>query len=180
MGRMIQDILDIWRAEQVGLALHKTRISLDTWIPGLLKDVESRAQSRAHKLDWDCPAGLEIEVDEPFLRRLLLNLLDNAMKYSPVGSRTRIEARATEQSIRLEVHDQGHGIPKDMRDQVFKKFVRLDEGGPNTRSSSGLGLAFCRLIAEAHEGRIWVEGNLPKGSSFVLELPEARTVRDQP
>jgi signal transduction histidine kinase len=180
MGRMIQDILDIWRAEQVGLALHKTRITLDTWLPGLLKDVEYRAEARAHKLAWDCPAGLEIEADEPFLRRLLLNLLDNAMKYSPVGSQTRIEARVTEQRVRLEVRDQGHGVPKDMRDQIFKKFVRLDEGEPNSRSSSGLGLAFCRLVAEAHGGRIWVEGNQPRGSSFMLELPEASTVGGQP
>jgi signal transduction histidine kinase len=171
MGRMIQDILDIWRAEQVGLTLHKTRIALDTWIPGLLKDVESRAKSTAHKLAWDCPAGLAVEADETFLRRLMLNLLDNAMKYSPVGSQTRIEARTTAQGIRLEVRDQGHGIPKEKHDHVFKKFVRLDEERSDTRSSSGLGLAFCRLVAEAHEGRIWVEANEPRGSSFMLELP---------
>jgi signal transduction histidine kinase len=97
------------------------------------------------------------------------------MKYSPSGSQTSIEARSTDNRIRMEVRDQGHGIPKHMRDQVFKKFVRLEEGGPATRSSSGLGLSFCRLVAEAHEGRIWVEGNLPKGSSFVLELPEPPT-----
>ena len=179
MGRMIQDILDIWRAEQVGLSLHKTRIPLDAWIPDLLKDVESRAEAKSHKLVWDCPTDLMVDADEPFLRRLLLNLIDNAMKYSPSGSQTSIEARSAENHIRLEVHDQGHGIPKHMRDQVFKKFVRLEEGGPNTRSSSGLGLSFCRLVAEAHEGRIWVEGNLPKGSSFVLELPEAGAVNDQ-
>ena len=109
-----------------------------------------------------------------------MNLLDNALKYSPSGSQTRIEARVAENRIRMEVRDQGQGIPKHLRDQVFKKFVRLEEDGPDTRSSSGLGLAFCRLVAEAHEGRIWVEGNLPRGSSFVLELPEARTACDQP
>jgi two-component system sensor histidine kinase/response regulator len=180
MGRMIQDILDIWRAEQIGLPLHKTRISLNAWIPDLLKDVESRAESRSHQLVWDCPADLEVEADEPFLRRLLMNLLDNALKYSPSGSQTRIEARVAENRIRMEVRDQGQGIPKHLRHQVFKKFVRLEEDGPDTRSSSGLGLAFCRLVAEAHKGRIWVEGNLPRGSSFVLELPEARTACDQP
>lgn len=171
MGRMIQNILDIGCAEQVGLELHKTQIPLSSWIPRVLKEVEAQAQRRRHELVWVCPADLELVADQEFLRRLLLNLLDNALKYSPSGSCTRIEARTTEGAVRLEVRDQGQGIPAHMRQQVFAKFVRLDASGSNTRSSSGLGLAFCQLVAEAHEGRIWVEENPPMGSVFVLELP---------
>jgi signal transduction histidine kinase len=172
MGRMIQDILDIGRAEQVGLELHKTRIPLRTWIPHLLQEVESQAQYMNHELSWDCPAGLEVEADKEFLRRLLLNLLDNALKYSSSGSRTRIEARSSGTGVRLEVHDQGQGIPEQMRTQIFGKFVRLEETGAIRHSGSGLGLAFCRLVAEAHDGRIWVEENRPRGSVFVLEIPQ--------
>ncbi|HJV48342.1 MAG TPA: hybrid sensor histidine kinase/response regulator [Geothrix sp.] len=176
MGRMIQNILDIGRAEQVGLDLHKTRISLSAWIPALIKEMESQAQSRHHALSWDCPADLEIEADQEFLRRLLLNLLDNALKYSPSGSSTRIEARPTENGIRVEVRDQGHGIPEHMRDQIFGKFIRVQEGSAeDAHFGSGLGLAFCQLVAEAHEGRIWVEENPPRGSAFVLEMPRLRT-----
>ena len=173
MGRMIQDILDIGRAEQVGLDLRRTRVPLDTWIPGLIKEVEAQAQSRDHRLAWGCPADLAVEADPAFLRRVLLNLLDNALKYSPSGSQTRVEARPCENGVRLEVHDQGEGIPEPMREQIFGKFVRLEAGGPAARSGSGLGLAFCQLVAEAHGGRIWVEDNLPRGSAFVLELPHA-------
>ena len=173
MGRMIQDILDIGRAEQLGLELCKTRITLNQWIPAVLKEVESQAQARSHALAWDCPADLEIEVDQEFLRRLMLNLLDNALKYSPSGSHTRIEARTIENGVRLEVHDQGQGIPEPMREQIFGKFVRVHEPGSGTHSGSGLGLAFCQLVAEAHQGRIWVEENQPKGSRFVLEIPGA-------
>ncbi|MDR3682943.1 MAG: hybrid sensor histidine kinase/response regulator [Geothrix sp.] len=173
MGRMIQNILDIGRAEQVGLELHKTQIPLSTWIPSLLKEVESLARHQHHDLSWDCPSDLEVEADPEFLRRLLLNLLDNALKYSSSGSQTRIEARSAGNSIRLEVQDQGQGIPEDMRARIFGKFVRLEERGDLSRSGSGLGLAFCRLVAEAHEGQIWVEENRPKGSVFVVELPEA-------
>lgn len=172
MGRMIEDILDIGRAEQVGLDLRRTWIPLDTWIPRLVREVESQAQSRGHVLTWACPAGLELEADPAFLRRLLLNLVDNALKYSPAGSQTRIEARAQQGGVRLEVQDQGEGIPESMREQIFGKFVRLDGDGPDTRTGSGLGLAFCQLVAEAHGGRIWVEGNAPRGSVFVLEIPE--------
>jgi len=175
MGRMIQNILDIGRAEQVGLELRKSRIPLNTWIPQLLKEVEAQAQARNHDLTWGCPADLEVEADQEFLRRLLLNLLDNALKYSPRGSRTRVEALPAGNGVRLEVRDQGHGIPENMREQIFMKFVRLEKAGANSRSSSGLGLAFCQLVAEAHAGRIWVEANTPKGSAFMLEIPGAST-----
>ncbi len=171
MGRMIQNILDIGRAEQMGLELHKSRIDLNSWVPLLLLEVETQARRQNHDLVWDCPVGLEILADPDFLQRLLLNLLDNALKYSPPGSRTRIAARAAANGVRLEVRDQGRGIPDHMREQIFGKFVRLEEEGARTRSSSGLGLTFCQLVAEAHEGRIWVEDNHPQGSVFVLELP---------
>jgi signal transduction histidine kinase len=172
MGRMIQNILDIGRAEQVGLDLRKTRISLSSWIPHLLKEVESQARSRGHQLGWECPADLEVEADQEFLHRLLLNLLENALKYSPSGSCTKVEACLEDSSVRLKVRDQGQGVPEHLRDQIFGKFVRLDGEGSDTRSSSGLGLAFCQLVAEAHEGRIWVEANAPVGSVFVVEIPQ--------
>ena len=171
MGRMIQDILDIGRAEQVGLDLRRTRIPLDTWLPGLIREVEAQAQSRSHGLSWTCPADLAVEADPAFLRRVLLNLVDNALKYSPSGSQIRVGARQGQGGVRLEVRDQGEGIPESMREQIFGKFVRLEEGGPNARSGSGLGLAFCQLVAEAHGGRIWVEDNPPRGSVFALEIP---------
>ena len=174
MGRMIQNILDIGRAEEVGLELRKTRFSLRAWIPQLLQEVEAQARHRNQKVAWECPVDLEVEADREFLRRLLLNLLDNALKFSPSGSRTEIEARATQESVRLEVRDQGPGIPEPMREQVFGKFIRLDGTEGNALSGSGLGLAFCQLVAEAHGGRIWVEGNTPEGSVFVLEIPRAQ------
>ena len=171
MGRMIQNILDIGQAEELGLELHKTKIQLSTWLPGLLQEMESLAHSRKHGLAWDCPSGLEVEADQDFLRRLLMNLVDNAMKYSPSGSHTRIEAYATKDGVRLEVRDQGQGIPEHMREQVFEKFVRHPKGEFAAHSGSGIGLAFCKMVAEAHEGRIWVEANAPQGCRFVLELP---------
>jgi signal transduction histidine kinase len=180
MGRMIQNILDIGRAEQVGLELRRTRIQLDSWIPSLLKEVESRALSRSHDLAWDCPAGLEVEADQEFLHRLLLNLLDNALKYTPSGSHIRLSAHAVEDGVRFEVGDQGDGIPDHLREQVFGKFVRLEEQGSDARSGSGLGLAFCQLVAEAHDGRIWVEANQPRGSVFKVEIPHAKVLDPEP
>jgi two-component system, sensor histidine kinase and response regulator len=171
MGRMVQNILDIGRAEQMGLEVHRTRLVLSDWLPSLLREVEYRAQRLNQKMNWDCPSDLEIEADQDLLRRVLLNLLDNALKYSPSGSQTQIEAGVAEGGVCFRVRDQGQGIPEHMREVIFDKFIRLEDEGARTRSSSGLGLTFCQVVAEAHGGRIWVEENQPRGSVFVVEIP---------
>jgi signal transduction histidine kinase len=171
MTRMIQNILDIGRAEQMGLELRRTKIGLRKWIPGLLREVEYRAQRLNQSMTWECPDDLEIEADQDLLRRVVLNLLDNAMKYSPSGAKTRLEVVPSEIGVLLKVLDEGQGIPEHMREAIFDKFMRLEEEGAKVRSSSGLGLNFCQVVAEAHGGRIWVEENEPKGSTFILELP---------
>ncbi|MBP1626762.1 MAG: hypothetical protein H6Q00_1237 [Holophagaceae bacterium] len=172
MGRMVQNILDLGRAEQMGLDLNPTRILLKDWVPLLVAEVEGRAQRLCQTLEWECPEGIAITADQELLRRVILNLLDNALNYSPEGARTRIVAEASGNSVRVKVLDQGLGIPEHMRQAVFDKFMRLAEGGSKARSGSGLGLTFCHAVAEAHGGRIWVEGNDPKGSVFIVEIPD--------
>lgn len=173
MGRMVQDILDISRAEQTGLDLQLSRFSIRQWLPGLLREVEYLAQRLNQTMTWDCPEDLELEADQELLRRVILNLLDNALKYSSPGSRTRVEAGAVANGIQVRVIDEGPGIPESQRQAVFDKFMRLESDSPRARSSSGLGLTFCQVVSEAHGGRIWVEQNRPRGSVFILELPAA-------
>lgn len=171
MGRMVQNILDIGRAEQMGLELHRSRIVLREWLPALLQEVEYRAQRLNQVMTCACTGDLELEADQDLLRRVILNLLDNALKYSPSGSRTHLEATAGEGGTLVKVFDEGQGVPEHMRQIIFNKFMRLEEENSRIRSSSGLGLTFCQVVAEAHGGRIWVEENQPKGSVFVLEIP---------
>ena len=171
MGRMVQNILDIGRAEQMGLEVKRTRLALREWIPDMLQAVEYRTQRLNQRMSWQCPADLELDADPDLLGRVLLNLLDNALKYSPSGSHTVVEVEAVEGGVRFQVRDQGQGIPEHMRKAVFDKFIRLEEEGAKTRSSSGLGLTFCQAVVEAHGGRIWVEGNQPRGSVFIVEIP---------
>lgn len=172
MGRMVQNILDIGRAEQMGLELRRSKISLRDWIPTLLQEVEYRAQRLSQSMTWVCDEPLQIQADQDLLRRVILNLLDNALKYSPSGGKTRIEACATEGGVLVKVLDEGQGIPEHMRQAIFNKFMRLEAEGAKTRSSSGLGLTFCQVVAEAHGGHIWVEENQPQGSVFIIEIPE--------
>jgi signal transduction histidine kinase len=172
MASMVQNILDIGHAEQMGLELHRSRFRLREWFPQLLAQLEYRTEQMRQSMSWECPEGLEIDADQDLLRRVLLNLLDNALKYSPPGSRTRIEAETIGRNVFVRVYDEGMGIPAHMREVVFDKFMRLEPEGAQTRSSSGLGLTFCKVVCEAHGGRIWVDSNPGKGSVFIMEFPE--------
>jgi two-component system, sensor histidine kinase and response regulator len=171
MGRMVQNILDISRAEQMGLEVKRSPLVLSEWLPEMFRAVEYRAQRLNQEMSWSCSDGLALTADPDLLGRVLLNLLDNALKYSSSGSHTRLEAEATDTGVRFRVLDEGQGIPEHMRTAIFDKFIRLEEEGAKTRSSSGLGLTFCQVVVEAHGGRIWVEGNDPRGSVFIMEIP---------
>ena len=174
MNRMVHNILDLARAEQMGLEVRPLRLLLHEWIPSLLLEVEYRAQRLQQSIRWTCPTGIEVDADPDLLRRLLLNLLDNALKYSPAGGETLVEVGQTEGGVFFRVSDQGQGVPEHLRDVLFDKYIRLEDEAAATRSSSGLGLTFCRVVAEAHGGRIWVEENQPRGSVFIMEIPQFR------
>jgi len=171
MDRMIQNILIIGRAEQMGLELRRTGISLRDWIPGLLKEMEYRAQRMDQTLAWACDQDLRFEADAELLRRVVVNLLDNALKHSTRGGRTLVEAGPAGDGVYLKVRDEGPGIPAHLREVIFQKFLCLTGDGSTSRSGNGLGLTFCQVVVEAHGGRIWVEANEPQGSVFVLEIP---------
>ena len=91
------------------------------------------------------------------------NLLTNAARYTPMDTQIVLRARANGESVVVSVVDHGPGIPAEMRDQIFEKFVRLDEGDRAAVGGSGLGLAICRGIVQAHGGAIWVESERGKG-----------------
>jgi signal transduction histidine kinase len=111
--------------------------------------------------------------DRTLLSRVLQNLIDNAIKFAPQGSNIVIQARVDQppQSILVSVHDEGPGIPPELRSQLFQKFV----AGSSPRGGTGLGLAFCKLAVEAHRGEIWVESESDQGTTFVFRIPMDET-----
>ncbi|GAB4529455.1 MAG: hypothetical protein OHK0046_49350 [Anaerolineae bacterium] len=115
-----------------------------------------------------------LNVDEDKIERLLLNLVDNALKYSPMDSTITIRAYpimdGARSLLRVDVIDNGPGVPDDYKKTLFESFVQV-EGRQKVRRGVGLGLSFCRLVAEAHGGRIWVEDNPGGGSIFAFTLP---------
>jgi signal transduction histidine kinase len=105
------------------------------------------------------------------MQRVLINLLDNAFKFTPRGGHVHIQVESESDAIRLRVIDTGPGIPVEERRRIFEKFTQV-KGHRGSRTGTGLGLAFCQMAVEGHGGRIWVEdGPGGEGSCFVLTMP---------
>lgn len=173
MERMVQDILVVCRQGQL-TPLPQTfplRETLEGWLDGMAGSL-ARRRVRVRN---EVPPEVLIEADLELLRRCILNLLDNALKYGPADNEIRIEARLDPRDCILTITDHGPGIPQEMRERIFHPFARLDRDASLARISSGLGLAFCREVALAHGGRIWVEAAQPEGSTFTLALPRKGT-----
>jgi PAS domain S-box-containing protein len=125
-------------------------------------------------LDLSVDGAAPIRCDENKLRQVLVNLVDNAVKYSPEGGRVELRVRSENGSCLIEVADEGLGIPEDERERIFEKFYRLDPQQTQGVGGSGLGLYICRELVERMNGQLRVESEPGKGSRFTIELPLRR------
>jgi signal transduction histidine kinase len=107
------------------------------------------------------------------MTRVLVNLLENAIRHSSAGGSVRLSAEPQPDTLRLIISDEGAGVPEEWRTRIFERFVQRGAGGPG-RVGRGLGLAFSRLVADAHGVPIGVEAGEPTGSRFFLGIPRAR------
>jgi PAS domain S-box-containing protein len=173
MQRMISGLLDINRLESGQPITSKEAVAANTLINDAVDTINPTARSKEISLVAEAPANLpEVQVDKDMMRRVLTNLLENAIKFSPNGATIQIGAAKNGEDLEIWVDDQGPGVPEGAREKIFEKFVQLNTG--LTSKGMGLGLTFCQLAVEAHGGKIWVE-NLPQGGSrFILSIPQHR------
>jgi signal transduction histidine kinase len=121
-----------------------------------------------------------ITADEDLIERVLDNLIYNAFKYTEPEGIIKVNIQLQGQSLLVQVYDDGQGIPEAYHDRIFDKFIQVtSEDGEPLRKGTGLGLAFCRLAVEAHEGKIWVESEPEKGSIFSFTLPLNSQIPDK-
>lgn len=167
LERLVGNLLDMTRLDAGGLELTREWVPLDELIGSALTRMERRLGERpiTVALAEDVPL---VHVELVLFEQVLINLLENAVKYTPDGSPLRFTARREGEGVRIELRDAGPGLPAGEEARVFEKFVRGSQAGP---SGAGLGLAICRAIVEAHGGKIHAE-NLPEGGAcFVVALP---------
>ncbi|MFN3653119.1 MAG: ATP-binding protein [Armatimonadota bacterium] len=172
--RMINDLLDISKLEDGSMKLEYSDFDPHETLSVALRQVAQLAKDKELDLRMELPHEVPpIRADEEKVRRMLVNLVGNAIKFTPSSGRITISARVLpeEGEVLFAVTDTGEGIPKDAYERIFQKFGQVENRRGGRKNSSGLGLTFCKMVAEAHGGRIWVESELGAGSTFSFTLP---------
>ena len=171
---LINDLLDISKFESGTLKLETKTLNAQVLIKEAREQVIASAQLMEIEIEVavapDTPA---FRGDGAKLRRTLVNLLGNAIKFSHQNGHIEVGARAQNGEVLFWVTDQGEGIPPDAFAQIFEKFGQVENRKAGRKMSTGLGLALCKMVVEAHEGRIWVESEIGQGSTFWFALPMA-------
>lgn len=169
--RLILNLLDIHRDESHPLDPVRVPTDLGPLIRDVLagQAVQAEAASVALRTSGDAPP---VAIDPGLIRRTLANLVDNAIRYTPVGSEVWVRLSADERGVLLQVADRGNGIPPARRAAIFDRFAPQADDEVTSIGRTGLGLAFCKLAVEAHGGRIWAEDGAP-GAVLCVSLPHA-------
>jgi two-component system, sensor histidine kinase and response regulator len=169
--RLVLNLLDISKSEEGQLAPRRTDVDLDALVTELIEAHEVKAQATGVALRRAVEVR-SITADADLLRRVIENLLDNALRHAPERSEVWITATKREGAVEIRIADAGSGISPEMREKIFERFVQVESGEPEvTRTGRGLGLTFSKLAIEAHGGTIWVEEAKP-GTVFCVRLPD--------
>jgi PAS domain S-box-containing protein len=170
LDRLVQDVLNVTRIETGQLSLELEPLSVNAVIDQVLE--QSRARNSARPIQLSEKPGLPfVHADRDWVAEVLLNLIDNADKYSPPGEEICLDLSADQTSVSIRVRDHGPGISSADQALVFDKFYRNDSSDSQPAYGYGLGLYICRMLVEAQGGRIWVENHLEGGAVFAFSLP---------
>ncbi len=173
MTDIIENLLELSRYQANRLVLQINPTSVEKVAGEVVQKL--RSKSTIHRLIVDIPAGSPpVLIDNVRAERILYNLVDNAIKYSPKGGEVKVFARRRDDHLVVGVSDQGVGISPEDQPRLFQDFERLDIYSKHGIKGTGLGLKVCRILAEAHGGRMWVESEPGKGSTFLFTLPVAK------
>lgn len=165
---MIQDLLDISKLEDEKLNLILQPVELNELAEAARSEVEAPAQAEDKEIKIEVADGPPVTMDRNLIYRVVSNLLLNAVKHTGRGGVITLKVFIEGEEARIDVADTGHGIPKDYLEAIFEKFGQVES---RQRTGTGLGLTFCKMAVEAHGGKIWVESEEGKGSTFSFSLP---------
>jgi signal transduction histidine kinase len=172
---LVNDLLDVSKMESGEMNLHLT----GTKPADLINDAAEQLASLAHESGIDLvreigPGLPTLQADADLLIRVLVNLLGNALKFTPGGGTITASVRSEEgeRAVTFAIQDTGEGIPQEAFERIFEKFGQVEGRQAGRKMSTGLGLTFCKMAVEAHGGRIWIESTLGRGSTFSFTIPQ--------
>jgi signal transduction histidine kinase len=172
LSRIVDDMLALARAD-AGHPLRKQELYLDDLLQEACKAAQVLAARQGVALKLEVAEDVSLQGDEDLLRRLILNLLDNAIKHTPEGGSVAVSLAVTGSWVRIVVSDTGAGIPEEAIPHVFERFYRVDKTRSRADGGSGLGLSIAKCVAEAHAGSIDLVSHPGQGSTFTVSLPRS-------
>ena len=172
LDHLIQDLLDISRLESGTMKFIPEQADINRLIGEIAETMRSSADLKNIKINVDLEEKIpDLIIDRDRVKQVIMNLINNAIKFSPDGSVVNIRAKKEEDEILFEVQDSGRGIPKNEQTKIFDTFYQVDSGMDRKFGGVGLGLSISRGIVLAHGGRIWAESTVGKGSTFRFTFP---------
>jgi signal transduction histidine kinase len=168
--RLVNSVLDVSKMEGAEMRLQFALCDVAAVARESVDELESLVGSRRLVRDWPDEPVMAL-VDRDVVARILQNLLGNALKFTPATGVITVSVEANDDMVRVAVSDTGPGIPREYRERVFEKFGQVEAASGGQKFSTGLGLTFCRLAVEAHHGRIGVDSEIGRGSTFWFVLP---------
>ena len=176
LSALVEDLLELSRLESGELALEREAVNLLGAVRRALEPVRQRASSKDIRFEVLIPPALVAQGDERAVEQVLLNLLDNAVKYTPPGGVVRVEGGVEEDRVAVSVKDTGAGIDEKHLPRLFERFYRVDKGRSREMGGTGLGLSIVKHLAVAMRGDVRVSSRPGEGSTFTVVLPRADLV----
>jgi len=174
LNRLVDDLLDVARIEQGTFELELGPLAIRPLILHAVSEMQFAADESGVRLDTSLPDNLSPVWGDPNrLEQVVVNLLDNAVKFTGRGGSVTVRAEEVERELVVEVEDTGRGIPTEAMDKLFTRFYQIDASSTRRSGGAGLGLSISQQIVEAHGGRIWAESQEGKGSTFCFTVPLA-------
>jgi PAS domain S-box-containing protein len=173
LNHLVGNVLYASRIQAGGLTMERGELDLSEMTRSVVRRFHARSPERKISVRFPSETPL-VYADRGRIEEVLLNLLDNAVKYSPRGKDIRVRGQVTDDEVIVSVTDAGQGIPLREQERIFERFQQLDNSASRRAAGAGLGLYICRAIIEAHGGRIWVRSELGVGSTFFFSLPRTQ------
>ncbi|MDD5073227.1 MAG: ATP-binding protein [Candidatus Omnitrophica bacterium] len=174
LAKLIDDLLDLSKIESGKMAMVFMPVEINPVVKRSAGVLEKSARDKSIKVEFNIPEGLpKVMADENRLSQVFLNLLDNAIKYTPEGGSVKISVFPQDKYLQVDVTDTGVGIPESDLPRVFERFYRVDKARSRQLGGTGLGLSIVKHIVQSHGGQVWVKSEPGRGSTFSFTIPKA-------
>jgi len=177
--KLISDILDLSKIEAGRMELTREDVTVASAFAEVISALYPLAEKKSQSLLQQVESNLHVRADPTRFKQVLMNLAGNAIKFTPEGGRIELSAHRIDDQVRIEVHDNGPGIPPEQQQRIFEAFFRLRETGSATEGT-GLGLAITARLVELHGGKLGIESRPAEGACFYFSLPLIAIAPDQP